>query len=140
MVWTWFLIGVLIIVLLVVFKFKEIRHKFGLIIISLIFIFLIFSFAQVYKTHKADLSTFDGALEVGKVYFSWLGSLFGNVGKVSSYVVHQEWGLNITNGTIDDSGSNNTAEINDESVIDNSTSDTIGNSTDGNSTVNSTKE
>ena len=100
MIWIWLLIGIIIIVLLVAFKFKEIRHKFGLVVIAIVFIFLLLSFVQIYKSNKSDLSTFDGVTKVGKLYFSWLGNLFGNLGKVTTYAIHQDWSLNMTNETI----------------------------------------
>lgn len=97
--WIWVWVIAIMIVLLVAFKFKEIRHKFGLIIIALILIFLIFSFTQIYKTNKPDLKTADGVMKVGKLYFSWLGSLIKNTGKITTYAVNQNWGLNATNST-----------------------------------------
>lgn len=98
--WGWIIvISAVLFVLLVAFKFKEIRHKFSLILIALVLLFLIFSFMQVYNTNKADLKTFDGVVSVGKLYFAWLGSIFANIGKTSSFVVHQDWGLNVTNSS-----------------------------------------
>lgn len=98
--WGWIiLVGAVLVVLLLAFKFKEIRHKFFLIIIALVLLFLVFSFAQVYSLHKADLTTFDGIVSVGKLYFLWLGNMFSNLGKATSFVIHQDWGLNITNST-----------------------------------------
>ena len=98
--WTWILIGVILIILLVFFKFKEIRHKFGLVFIAIMLIFFIFSFTQIYKTNGADLKTFDGVMKVVKVYFSWLGNLFKTTGEVTTYAIHQDWGLNSSNLTI----------------------------------------
>jgi len=98
--WTWFWIVAIVLVLLLVFKFKEIRHKIGLIAIALILIFLVFSFTQVYKSNKGDLKSFDGMAKVGKIYFSWLGNIFKNVGNIAGYAIHRDWGLNITNNTL----------------------------------------
>ncbi len=100
MIWTWIGIALVIVVLLVAFKFKEIRHKFSLIVIALVLIFLIFSFTQIYQTNKVDLTTFDGVVKVGQLYFTWLGGLFSNIGKVGAYAIHQDWGLNATNSTL----------------------------------------
>jgi hypothetical protein len=76
------------------FKFKEIRHKFSLVFIAAVLIFLLMSFLQVYNSTNVDLKSFDGLSKVAKLYFSWLGSLFGNVGKVAGYAIHQNWGVN----------------------------------------------
>ena len=93
------LIGAILVFLLLAFKFKEIRHKFTLVIIAIVLIFFAFSFIQVYKSNNANLATFDGVITLGKLYFAWLGNLFGNVGKLSAYAIHQDWGLNVTNST-----------------------------------------
>ena len=95
----WISIALIVIVLMVIFKFKEIRHKFGLVIVAFILIFFLITFSSIYVAHKTDLKSFDGVIKVSKIYFSWLGSVFKNVVKVSGYAIHQDWGLNITNST-----------------------------------------
>lgn len=97
--WIWFWVAAVVVVLLVAFKFKEIKHKFGLVTITIILIFLVFSFMQVYRTNNVDLSTFDGVTAVGKLYFSWLGNMFGNLANIGGYAIHQNWGINLTNST-----------------------------------------
>ena len=97
--WELVWIILIIVVVLIVFKFKEVRHKFGIIVIALVLIFLVFSFTQVYKTHDVDLKSVDGITQVAKLYFSWLGTVFNNLGHVTTYAIHQEWGLNDTNST-----------------------------------------
>ncbi len=96
-IWLW--IAVALIVLMVFFKMKEIRHKFGLVVIALILLFLVFSFSQIYSKQKPDLKSFDGISQVIKVYFSWLSSIGKNILGVSGYAVHQDWGLNLTNSS-----------------------------------------
>jgi hypothetical protein len=96
---TWIAIGVILVAIIVLFKMKEIRHKFGLVIIGLLLIFLVVSFSQIYKVNKPNLKSFDGISEVIKIYFSWLGGLVKNIGKVTGYAIHQDWGLNLTNSS-----------------------------------------
>lgn len=92
----WFLIGAILVVLFIGFKFKEARHKIGLISSLFLLMFFLISFGQVYLTNDLDLSNFDGLVEAGKLYFSWLGSFANNVVKVTSYVVQQDWVGNST--------------------------------------------
>lgn len=99
----WLVIGIGLIVLMVLFKMKEIRHKFGLVAIALIVLFLVFSFSHVYKSNKPDLTTFDGISQVTKLYFSWLGGVFKNLGKVTGFAINQDWGLNSTYNNISNS-------------------------------------
>jgi len=92
----WALIVTIVVVLFVLFKFKEVRHRMGLVISIGLLAFFLVSFGQLYFTHDLDLSTFEGVLGAGKVYLSWLGSFTGNVVKVSTYAVKQNWELNVS--------------------------------------------
>ena len=67
------IIAAIIIVLMLMFKFKEIRHKASLIFMAGILVFLFLSFMQVYTSSDVDLKSFDGVSKVTKLYFSWLG-------------------------------------------------------------------
>ena|SRR3989338_4042908 len=92
----WWLIALVVIGLLVVFKFKDVRHKLGFIIVATLILFLIASFFQLYSARSLDLTSFDGVVDAGKVYFSWLGSTFRNVADISGYAVKIEWNINST--------------------------------------------
>ena len=95
----WVLLILVFIALMVLFKFKEIRHQFGLVVIAMLFLFLAFSVYSVYSKHKVDLTTFDGVVEAGKIYVTWLGGVGHNIVKVTGYAVHQDWGFNKANLT-----------------------------------------
>ena len=92
----WVLVITVLVVLFLLFKFKAMRHKIGLVVSISLLVFFFVSFGQLYFTHDLDLSTFDGVLSAGKIYFSWLGSFTGNVVKVSTYAVKQNWELNVS--------------------------------------------
>lgn len=99
----WILIGFLVVVALVVLKFKEIRHQGGMLIGLGLLVFLVLSFGSISATHHIDLTTFDGVASAGKLYFVWLKTVALNVGHVSSYVIKQDWTvdpatLNVTTG------------------------------------------
>ena len=96
---TWILIGILIVLAVVLLRFKEIRHRVGLFIIILLVLFLVVSIGYVTKVNKADLGTFDGIVALGKIYFNWLLGVGKNVVSISGYAVKQDWGLNFTNST-----------------------------------------
>jgi len=90
----WYLIVILVILVFVILKYKEIRHKLGFIFVLLIVLFLVVSSSYVYSHNKTDLKTFDGLVSAGKAYFSWFGSLFTNVKDISGYVIKQDWKIN----------------------------------------------
>lgn len=87
----WILIGILVVVLFLIIKFREGKHKFSFVIILLVLLFLGISFWNVYSVHKLNLTTFDGTVNAGKVYFSWLGGLFSNTKAITTYAIKQNW-------------------------------------------------
>jgi hypothetical protein len=92
----WWLIAVLVLIGFLFFKYKENRHKFGLIAIILLLLFLVLSFGQLYFSNNMDLSTFDGIVSAGKVYVAWLGGAAGNVANIGGYAIKQDWQTNTT--------------------------------------------
>jgi len=92
----WIFVALFLVVLMMVFKAKEVRHKMGFLVVACICLFLAFSFFQVYKTHKVDLKSFEGVVTAGKLYFSWLGHVFTNVKDTVGYAIKQDWSVNST--------------------------------------------
>ncbi len=90
----WILIALVVFVVFVFFKFKEFRHQLSLFLVIGLILFFLISFGNQYASNHFDLKTFDGVIQAGRVYFSWLGSFTGKVVKVSSYVVQQDWDMN----------------------------------------------
>ena len=93
----WLLIGVLIIAVILLFKFKEVRHRSGLLVLVVIILFFVITFSKIYSINKVDLKTFDGIVSIAKVYLSWLGNVFRNLVNIGGYAVKQDWSLNVTN-------------------------------------------
>ena len=93
--WILIVIGLLV-VLIVLTKIKELRHHFFYKTIGVIIMLVIASVAYVAIKGSINITTYEGFLERGKTYYSWLGSLFGNLGSISGYATQQDWGLNST--------------------------------------------
>ncbi len=96
----WVVIGALIVLALILLKFKEIRHRIGLFSLIVLGLFLVISVVYVANANKADLSSFDGLIKVGKVYFSWLVGVGKNIASISGYAIKQNWAINSTNVSI----------------------------------------
>jgi hypothetical protein len=93
----WFIIAGIAIIAIIALKFKHIEHRFHslkTLLLVLVLAFLIFSVGQLYLSHAIDLTTFDGIVAAGRIYFSWLGGFFHNIVKISGYAVNQDWGMN----------------------------------------------
>lgn len=96
---TWWLIGIVIVIaLIVIFKsqdlvyiFSLVKKNFFFILFILVILFLTFSFISIYRTHDIDLTSYDGIIKGGKLYFTWILSLFSNLGNVLGYAVSQNW-------------------------------------------------
>lgn len=97
---SWILIVIVLVVLILLFKYKEMRHKLGLTLAILLFLFVAVSVVHFYTNNTTDLSTFDGVVSAGKLYFSWLGSFASNIVKISGYAVNQDWSLGAKNASI----------------------------------------
>ncbi len=96
----WILIIVLIVLVLIIIKFKEVRHKAGFLIVLLILVFIVATGYNVYKANNVDVSTFEGVVKGGKVYFAWLGGAFTNFKSISGFAVKQKWDGNVTDKEI----------------------------------------
>ena len=96
---TLFIVGGLIALIWLLIEMKRMRHKvFAIFLITLI-LFTYFSFTYVAKKNDVQLSSVSGLLNGGKVYFSWLGSLFGNVKSLTGYATDLDWqDNNVTRG------------------------------------------
>jgi len=125
----WILIGIAVIAVFLIIKYRELRHKFSFIAILLLLLFLGLSFWHVYSVNKLDISTFDGFTKAGKVYFTWLGGVFSNTKALSTYAVRQlDWGIKssgsaLTNSNLSNSTLGGSALIN--STLGNSTNLTL---------------
>ncbi len=88
---------VLVVMLLIVFfKLRELKHHIGLVVIIGILLFFTLTFGKIYSANKTDITTFEGLVQVLKIYTSWLAAAGANLFKVAGYAVHQDWGINAT--------------------------------------------
>lgn len=91
----WWIIAALVVFVIIIFKYKEIRHKIGLMAVILMLLFLVASFGQIYATHDLDLTSFDGLVDAGKIYFSWLGAAARNIVHLGGYAIKQDWSVDV---------------------------------------------
>jgi len=88
---TLFIVSVLIIAIWVIIEIKRLKHKlFAIFLISLILLAYL-SFVFVFREQQINLNTVSGIMEATKLYFSWLGSIFGNMKTITSHAVKMDW-------------------------------------------------
>lgn len=94
---SWILIAAVLLLVVIFFvRFKSIRHALGSYLLIAFIVFLVASIYYVYSSQHVDVSSFSGLVKGVKVYFSWIGSAFKNIGQISSYAVKQDWNVNAT--------------------------------------------
>jgi len=75
-------------------EFRKFKHKFWAFVLIGLVIFAYISFVVTVKKHNADLTSFKGVMKAIKIYFSWLGSIFGNLKSLTGSAVRMDWGVN----------------------------------------------
>ncbi len=91
-----FILVVLGVVVFVLIKFTDLKHRFRFIFFSFLLIFLVLSIGYVYSANELDLKSSKGIINAGKIYFVWLTQVVSNIIKISGYVIGQDWGINST--------------------------------------------
>ena len=88
---TLLVVAVLIIAIWVIIEVKRFRHKLFAIFLIVLILFTYLSFTAVLKGKDIDFKTGAGLKEAGQLYVAWLGSIFGNLKSVTTYVIDMEW-------------------------------------------------
>lgn len=101
MVWAVIVLVIVVLALGIWFflEFKRMKHKvFALFLIGLL-LFIFFSAVFVFNGKEIDYKTAPGVMSATKVYFSWLGSIFGNFKTITTNAINLDWKGNQDNST-----------------------------------------
>ena len=93
-IFSWTSIFVLVIITVgiwIVIEIKRFKHKIFAILLIVLVIFSYVSFAVVAQNNELDFTSFSGVIEATKIYFSWLGSIFGNLKQITANVFKLDW-------------------------------------------------
>lgn len=93
---TLFIVAILVIGIWIIIEIKRLRHKLFAIFLIALVLFAYISFTYALKGQDVDFKTVPGLVKGTKIYFSWLGSVFGNLKSISTYAVKQDWRINET--------------------------------------------
>lgn len=93
---SWIIIGILVVVFLLLLKFRHVKHRFFALVIVLLLVFFYFTSTSLLSGKNIDFRTFEGWVSAGKLYFSWLGHAFGNARVVVGNAVKMDWAGNVT--------------------------------------------
>jgi len=92
----WLVVLVAILGVLFVAKLSHLKHRLSITGLILFLLFVYITFVVIADNNSVDIGSFKGFFTGIKVYFSWLGHIFGNVRTITGNVVRMDW---ITNST-----------------------------------------
>jgi len=99
-------IGVVLLVILllsaaiwIIIEVKRLKHKIFAIVLIAALLFFYLSIVYVFRGYDFELKTIPGITDATKIYFSWLGGVFGNTKTITSNAIKMDWGVNSTSGS-----------------------------------------
>jgi len=91
-----FVVAVLIIAIWVLIELKRFKHKLFAILLIALILFSYISATMIFRGQDIDFKTVPGLIKATKIYFLWLGSLFGNFKSITTNAIKMNWGVNET--------------------------------------------
>lgn len=92
----WIIIGLLLVLLLFLAKARHVKHKFYAIFLVLVLLFIYLSASRVFSGANIDFKSFEGWVKAGKLYFSWLVHIGGNLKSLTGEAFKLNWAGNST--------------------------------------------
>lgn len=86
-----FVVAAIIIGVWLFVELKGLSHRILAISFILLFVFFYFSYSFVQRNYGPDAEGISGVLEASKIYFSWLGHVFGNIKTITGNVIGMNW-------------------------------------------------
>ena len=103
---TFFIVAIAVILIWVVIEVKRLKHKLMAIFLIGLVIFTYVTFTVSLRNQDVDLKTLPGVIKAGRLYWSWLGTLFTNTKSITAYASKQDWkkveSVNVTTTKIEE--------------------------------------
>src|SRR3989344_221117 len=88
---SWIVIAIPVMVGIIAIKLNHLRHRFFIIILILLALFLYTSAALVTEKNNLDLKSTEGIFNAFKVYSGWLANGFENLKEVTGKIIKMDW-------------------------------------------------
>ncbi|MEK6914683.1 MAG: hypothetical protein AABW83_03465 [Nanoarchaeota archaeon] len=88
---SWIVILILIIIGIFAIRLNHLKHRFLIILLILLALFLYSSINLVTIENNLNLETSDGIFSAIKVYFGWLTNGFNNLKEISGKAISLDW-------------------------------------------------
>ena len=72
-------------------EFKRSKDKFMVKVLILLVLLSYFGFSHILKDNNIPLNSPSNLIKIGKVYFSWLGSIFLNLKSLTTKAITMDW-------------------------------------------------
>jgi len=89
-------VGILIAAIWIFIEFKRLRHKLFAIFLIILILLAYVSLSYTFKGQVINFRTVEGWETAGKIYFSFLGNIFGNFKTITSDAIKMDWSKNET--------------------------------------------
>jgi len=88
------IISILAIGIYMMAEVRRFKHKLWALLIIGLLLFAYISFTLTLKGKNIDFKSVSGLIQAGKIYFSWLGGVFGNMKTITSNAIKMDWSAN----------------------------------------------
>ena len=91
---TLLVVGILVVAVWIFIEIKRFKHKLFAIFLIVLILLAYVSLAYTFKGQVINFKTVGGWETAAKVYFSFLGTVFGNLKTMTSHAVKMDWRAN----------------------------------------------
>ena len=89
---SWIVVILVLVAMFIFFKTTGVRFgKTWTILIGFIIFFFVLTFGYLITKSGAEVSSFDGFVSAIRIYFTWLGGFFDNLGNIGGNVISTNW-------------------------------------------------
>ncbi|HLA23506.1 MAG TPA: hypothetical protein VJZ93_03155 [Candidatus Nanoarchaeia archaeon] len=87
----WMIVFFLIIVVFLIIKLINAKQNLVQRFVLLVFVLLTVSIGYTVFTNDIEISDSGDIIDLAKIYFSWVGSIFGNLKDITADAIHLDW-------------------------------------------------
>lgn len=82
---------ILVVVTFLFLRARHFKHKIVAVVVILIILFFYVSASNIIKTQGIDLKTFEGVVQLTKLYGAWLWNMGLNIKELTGNVLKLDW-------------------------------------------------
>ncbi len=88
---TLFILVILIAAIWIIIELKRMKHKLFAVFLIALILFSYLSASIIFKGKDIDFKSISGLTEAGKIYLSWIGSVFANFKSITTHAIDMDW-------------------------------------------------